>query len=223
MELKQNLKAKKTILFVDDEPQEIKYFNKAFSKDFDILSANSVDQAIEIIKENHEKIGVVITDQRMPGKTGLDLLDYVYSHHADIVRILTTAYCDTKNAIDAINNAQVFRYIAKPWDIESLHQSLDQALKQCLLQARYNEEQILSSLDEDCHHWQGYSMYAHGDEFVYRSGLEAIALQHNQRVDKHIEANAGHKIKEKINSIIIDKYTSNKALKKMQKSQILKH
>jgi len=105
------------VLFVDDESQALKYFAKAFSGDFRVLTATSAADAWKLIEAAENKIAVVITDQRMPAETGVDLLERVRSNRPEIVRILTTAYSDLKSAIDAVNAGGAFRYIAKPWDV----------------------------------------------------------------------------------------------------------
>lgn len=117
-------KATPKILFVDDETQALKYFTKAFAKDFVILTAESVDQASAILEEESDKIGVLITDQRMPGKTGVDLLAHTRDRYPDIIRILTTAYSEIDKAISAVNDGEIFRYITKPWDLSLLKQEL---------------------------------------------------------------------------------------------------
>ncbi|MBT5031539.1 MAG: response regulator, partial [Proteobacteria bacterium] len=116
------------ILFVDDEEQALKYFTKAFTKQFRTLTAPSVKQA-QAILEQDARIAVVITDQRMPGETGVDLLRFVREKHPAIVRILTTAYADLEDAIAAVNSGEIFRYITKPWNLDTLQQDLLLAMR----------------------------------------------------------------------------------------------
>lgn len=117
-----------TVLLVDDETQTLKYFERAFSDDFAILTAQSVDQAEALLQQHGDRIGVVITDQRMPGRTGVDLLAILRQKQPHVIRILTTAYAELENAIDAVNTGEIFRYIVKPWDFEQLRQELRLAL-----------------------------------------------------------------------------------------------
>ena len=116
------------ILFVDDEEQALKYFNKAFAKQFRTLTASSVRQAQDILGQDAH-IGVVMTDQRMPGKTGVDLLRFVREKHPRVVRILTTAYADLEDAIAAVNSGEIYRYVTKPWNLQSLAQDLTLAMR----------------------------------------------------------------------------------------------
>ncbi|MEM7619342.1 MAG: response regulator [Pseudomonadota bacterium] len=132
------LNSKPTILFVDDEPQALKYFTKAFSQDFEIYTAENVDSAKAILGDIHNKVSVLVTDQRMPGSTGVDLLKYVREEFPDIIRILTTAYAEIDQAIAAVNSGEIFRYITKPWDLTSLKQELLIATRFFVLQKERN-------------------------------------------------------------------------------------
>lgn len=120
---------KYTVLMVDDEVQALKYFDKAFAKDFQILTAASAELAWELLEQKGDQIGVLVTDQRMPGKSGVDLLDQVRQKWPGIVRIITTAYSEIDSAIGAVNRGGVFRYMAKPWDIRELQNTLFRAME----------------------------------------------------------------------------------------------
>lgn len=122
------------ILFVDDEQQTLKYFEKAFSAYFRIMTAQSAEEARRIIEDSPQEIGVLITDQRMPKQTGVDLLDQVRQSYPGIVRILTTAYADLDSAVQAVNEGAVFRYVTKPWNIHELRGVLKNAMDFFLLQ-----------------------------------------------------------------------------------------
>jgi len=126
------------ILFVDDEPQALKYFKRAFVDDFEVLTAESADNAENILHQHGSEIAVVMSDHRMPGRSGVSLLDAVRAQHPHIVRILTTAYSGLENAIEAVNTGEVFRYIVKPWDIDLLRQELRIALQVYHLQHERN-------------------------------------------------------------------------------------
>ena len=84
----------RAILYVDDEVHSLKYFEKDFSDSFTILCAPSVDRALALLAEKGNDIGVLITDQRMPGRTGVELLATVRQNWPQVNRILTTAYAD---------------------------------------------------------------------------------------------------------------------------------
>ncbi len=108
------------ILFVDDEEKARKMFNRLVSEQFTVLTAADVKEAKEILDQKHDEIGVLITDQRMPGELGVDLLRHIRKEYPKIIRMLTTAYTDLDDAIEAVNTGEIFRYINKPWNVDEL-------------------------------------------------------------------------------------------------------
>ncbi|MEE9352390.1 MAG: response regulator [Thiotrichaceae bacterium] len=108
------------ILFVDDEEKARKMFTRLVSTQFTVLTAADVKEAKEILDKEHENIGVLITDQRMPGELGVDLLRHIRRTYPKIIRMLTTAYTDLDDAIEAVNTGEIFRYINKPWNVDEL-------------------------------------------------------------------------------------------------------
>jgi CheY-like chemotaxis protein len=122
------------ILFVDDEEKALKYFSKAVGGRYPVLTAADVDSAEEILKDKSNQIAVVISDQRMPGKNGVELLKKVRASYPSIVRMLTTAYSDLNDAIEAINRGEIYRYIQKPWKVESLQAEVKGAMDYFYLQ-----------------------------------------------------------------------------------------
>lgn len=113
-----------SILYVDDEDMALKYFSQAFSKDFNVITSNSVASARKILDKQSNEIAVLLTDQRMPNETGVDLLKYARNEYPQIIRLLTTAYTDIGAAIEAVNTGGIYRYITKPWDIKNLNEQL---------------------------------------------------------------------------------------------------
>jgi len=114
------------VLFVDDEPENLAVFEAACADRFPVLTASSAAKGLELMR-NHE-VGVLLADQRMPGMTGLELLEQVQAQFPQTVRMLVTAYSDLNTAIDAINRGRVRRYLRKPWDHDELHATLAEAL-----------------------------------------------------------------------------------------------
>ena len=104
---------KYAVLYVDDEEQALKYFGRGLGKDFRVLTAAGVAQAMAILETEGSSIGVVITDQRMPGKSGVSLLTDVRQRWPAIVRILITAYTDIDSAVSAVNAGAVYKYVNK--------------------------------------------------------------------------------------------------------------
>ena len=84
---------------------------------------------MEILERDAAKIGVVITDQRMPGHTGVELLAESARSGRNIVRMLITAYSDIESAIEAVNSGAIYKYITKPADLKQLKQTLREAME----------------------------------------------------------------------------------------------
>jgi len=117
------------VLFVDDEPLNRKYFERAFSRDMNVRCVSSGAEAREMLVEVGDKVAVLMTDQRMPVEKGVDLLRHVKGQWPQIVRILTTAYSEIEDAIAAVNSGEIWRYVTKPWDFDALHGILRSALE----------------------------------------------------------------------------------------------
>lgn len=122
------------ILYVDDEEQSLKYFRKAFEKDFEVLVASNAPEALSILDEMGDRIGIVVTDQRMPEQTGIELLERARHSWPGIVRVLTTAYTDLEEAIEAVNSGSIFKYVVKPWNIREFRGSLLRSMEFFLIQ-----------------------------------------------------------------------------------------
>jgi signal transduction histidine kinase len=134
------------VLYVDDELQAGKYFRKGLEKDFRVLTAGNVVEAMAVLEKDGATIGVVITDQRMPGKSGVELLAQVRERWPAIVRILITAYSDLDNAVAAVNAGAVYKYITKPADFALLREVLTQAL--ALYRQTVERDQLAATLRE---------------------------------------------------------------------------
>ena len=116
-----------TILAVDDEPANLRMVERLLRKDHRVLTAGSGEEALEILKR--EQISLIVTDQRMPGMTGTDLLRESMKTSPDTVRIILTGYTDTDALIDAINSSRVYKFVSKPWDPMQLKKTIEEALR----------------------------------------------------------------------------------------------
>lgn len=117
------------ILYVDDELMALKYFEKGFSQDFTVLTASSAAEGWAILQQHHTKVGILLSDQRMPGETGVQLLERARHTYPQIIRILVTAYSDVESAIAGVNAGAIYKYISKPWDVPDLRVTLLRALQ----------------------------------------------------------------------------------------------
>jgi signal transduction histidine kinase len=120
------------LLYVDDERVNLTNFTIAFRARYQIYTANSGQEALEIFKGN-DGIAIVVTDQRMPGMTGVELLQHIKKQNKDVIRIILTAYAEVADIIDAINKGHIYQYIVKPWVENDLLQVLDKASEKFLL------------------------------------------------------------------------------------------
>lgn len=124
-----NRKSDYIILFVDDEEKTLKNFVKVIGSNYEVLTATNIQDAQTILDEQYDKIGVLITDQRMPGGNGVKLLTYAQKEYPLIVRMLITGFSDLADAIDAINKGEIFKYLSKPWDIHGLQTDIRAAMQ----------------------------------------------------------------------------------------------
>lgn len=118
-----------TILFVDDEPLSLKYFKASVGKYANVRTASSADAAMEILESEGDDISVVVSDERMPRDSGVSFLSDVRKSWPSTVRILTSAYADIENLQHAINDAAIYRFVPKPWNIDELCAAMQDALR----------------------------------------------------------------------------------------------
>jgi len=110
------------ILLVDDEPLVLQSLSATFRKQYNVYTATNGKEAIEIIR-NHS-IHVVLSDQRMPGMLGHEVLRMVKTISPSTIRILLTGYSDLDAIMSSVNSGEVFRYLTKPWKVEQLRETV---------------------------------------------------------------------------------------------------
>jgi len=115
------------ILIVDDEPANLRTLARLFRDDYEVLTAASGDEALALLGQHD--VALLITDQRMPGMTGIELLKRTAPLRPRMVRIILTGYTDVDALVEAINCGQVYRYVAKPWDNEDLRLTVRRGLE----------------------------------------------------------------------------------------------
>ncbi|WP_434116042.1 ATP-binding protein [Paraburkholderia caffeinilytica] len=140
------IQAPLSILFVDDDEMSRNHFARAIREDYCVRIAQSVDEAVTVLHEHAAEIAVLVTDFRMPGRRGDDLLRQVAREYPQIVRILVTAYADKDMLLQTVNTGDVFRILEKPLRVETVREVLREAT------ARYTEretrQQRLLAMDE---------------------------------------------------------------------------
>lgn len=112
-----------TVLYVDDEEHNLVSFKATFRTRYNVLTAISGSQGLQLLRNN--RVDVIVSDQRMPEMTGVDFLIQSRSIAPDAVRIILTGYSDIESVVSSINNAQVYRYIGKPWEEQDLILTID--------------------------------------------------------------------------------------------------
>ena len=119
---------KQTILYVDDDKENLRTFRRLFRKQYEVLLAESGEQGLQLL-EAHTPIPVIITDQRMPEMTGIEFLEQSIRISPGSIRIIITGFTDVQALIDSINTGRVYRYITKPWDEQELYVTMKRAIE----------------------------------------------------------------------------------------------
>ena len=117
------IREKISILYVDDEPANLRSFKSVFRREFDIKIAKSASEGLILLKEN--SFHIVITDQIMPNTTGIEFLESIIDEFPEPIRILLTGYSDIEAVINAINRGGVYRYMSKPWNETEMRQVIE--------------------------------------------------------------------------------------------------
>jgi class 3 adenylate cyclase len=157
-------KNKYNILYVDDEINNLNSFRAALRRFYNIFTAQSGEEGIQILAEND--IHIVVTDQRMPNMTGVQFLQRIPGDQ-DNIRIILTGFSDMESIIEAINTGKVYRYITKPWDKDELKITIDNAVETVVL--RRNNKILIHELQE------------------YNEQLEAKVAQRTLEIEKQKE------------------------------------
>lgn len=116
---------KHCLLVVDDEPDVCDSVHDLLRREFRVLRANSAEEGFKVMCE--EEVHIIMTDQRMPQITGVELLTKVKAKNPNSVRMLFTGYADIESVIAAINQGHVYQFLRKPWQPEDLQNAVRQA------------------------------------------------------------------------------------------------
>jgi two-component system response regulator HupR/HoxA len=138
-------------MIVDDEPANLRTLARLFHQDYHLVTAASGSEAL-VLLEQHD-VALLISDQRMPEMTGVELLKNTVAVRPHMVRILLTGYTDVEALIDSINSGLVYRYMTKPWNNDELRAVVSEGLKyyelsksKCLLEME--NQRLLARLTE---------------------------------------------------------------------------
>ena len=115
------------ILLVDDEPANLRMLQRLLANEYDVMTAESGEEGIAVLRAHD--IALILSDQRMPGMTGLEFLKEAAEMRSHTVRLILTGYTDIDTLVEAINSGVVYKYITKPWSNADLVQSLRRAIE----------------------------------------------------------------------------------------------
>lgn len=107
------------VLLVDDEEENLEVLTAVLEDDYELLRAAGGREALDVLAE-HGPVDLIVSDQRMPGLTGVELLEQVAQRWPDTIRIVLTAYSDVTPMIDAINRGAVHRFLLKPFSVDEM-------------------------------------------------------------------------------------------------------
>ena len=141
----QTEQVKYQVLCVDDEQNILRAIKRAlFSLDVDLTLVDSGEKALAVMKE--KTIHVVISDMKMPGMTGAELLEQVAAHYPDTFRVVLTGFADIDATIKAVNQGRIHRYLQKPWDNQELINTIEEGLERIKLKDENARLQKLTKL-----------------------------------------------------------------------------
>lgn len=140
-------KTKHCLLIVDDEPNVCDSVHDLLRREYRVLKAHSAEEGYRLMQE--EEVHIVMSDQRMPQITGVELLTRLKSRYPQAVRMLFTGFADLESVIAAINQGHVFQFIRKPWQPEELLDAVRQAAAEYdkLEQAASERETLLGEIE----------------------------------------------------------------------------
>jgi response regulator RpfG family c-di-GMP phosphodiesterase len=136
---------KHTLICIDDESHNNEALERLFRKKYKVLTTTNPAEGLELIKTHQPTL--IISDQRMPQMTGVELLKKSIESSPDSIRILLTGYTDLESVISAINDGQIYRYVTKPWDPNDIQILIDKAAEVFeLKQTLKKQNELLKSL-----------------------------------------------------------------------------
>ncbi|NEW80182.1 MAG: response regulator [Gelidibacter sp.] len=133
-----------SLLIIDDEVEITKSLYRQFRRKYNVHIATSADEALPIMEK--ERIQVVLSDQRMPGMTGIDFFAKIKDKYPDALKLILTGYSDIEAVIGAINEGQIFRYLTKPWNNVELEVAINEAFEKYELIT--NNRRLMNQLQE---------------------------------------------------------------------------
>lgn len=170
-------------MYIDDEDPNLVAFRAIFRREYNVITASSADDALTLLNQN-ANIKVIISDQRMQGKTGIEFFESILENYPDPVRIILTGFADQKAMIDSINRARVFRFLSKPWNEYDLRQTIISAIE--LYDARNNLHVKQKKVEENLEQLNGFIHSASNEmrsTLVSMHGILKLIMNGGDKID----------------------------------------
>lgn len=135
------------ILVIDDEIENLRAIERTLRTEFEVTAVDSPNTALELVSK--EKFSVIVSDQRMPGMKGTELLSQIAKASPLTTRVILTAYTDSRDMLEAINRAEIYRFVTKPWDNAELVATIRNAVERNRLLT--DNHQLIESLQKKEH------------------------------------------------------------------------
>jgi response regulator RpfG family c-di-GMP phosphodiesterase len=139
---------KHCLLVVDDEPEVCNAVYHLLRRRYHVLRAHSAAEAVELLS-THD-VEIILTDQRMPEVSGVQMLARIKARHPEAIRMLYTGYSDIESVVAAVNQGHIYRFLSKPWQPEELEAAVDDAAAEYHRIIRTTEE--VARCREKIHH-----------------------------------------------------------------------
>ena len=195
------------VLYIDDEASNLSAFKASFRRQFEIYTAMTADEGFQILKST--PIEVVISDQRMPEKTGIDFFESILDLYPNPIRILLTGYSDINAVIDAINRGRVYRYVTKPWNEYDLKLTIENAYQLYHLEEQNNKLNIKYK-----------KVFSDSSDPIILFDLKGKIVDFNKAAIRHFDNSKSMSLMN-ISSIIKDKSDVEQILKKLNEKGIV--
>ena len=170
-----------SVLCVDDELRSLETLERTLDEEFDVFTAANAGEALSVLE--NEAVHVVLCDQRMPGRSGVDLLTEVRDRWPQVGRLILSGYTESEDIIRGLNDAGIYQYITKPWHPDSLISTVRSACNMVSqqqengllnMEMRLTETQVASGLQQKREKLQQNFHLNIMEEFQYLRTLNCV-------------------------------------------------
>jgi PAS domain S-box-containing protein len=175
---------KSTVLYIDDDFVNLAVFEESFKEKFNVITLSSTRNAAEVLKNNQVK--VIVADQNMPDETGLEFIKRIKTDYPEIIYIIFTAYSSKEIAIQAINDAGIFKFLLKPWNYIEIETALENAIREFDYQYVKNElhkrnEAIIEAYKKvEENEKKFYTIFAKSNDAIYILNYQNEIIEANK-------------------------------------------